>query len=133
MLKHLENHRTLIAILLILIILATFLFAPTFMQLTSMIILFVSIGMAVVLISQKHWRSYHEAECTREKMSRNLSLDLLGLLLTMGAAMYVGRLAGTYIGLHTGFWLGLIAGFVGGFLAARVVRSAWGRIIKVAN
>ena len=65
-------------------------------------------------------------------MKRNLILDLIGLLLTMGAAMYVGRLAGGYVGLHAGFWFGLLAGFLGGFLAVWAVRSAWGRVVALA-
>ena len=62
-------------------------------------------------------------------MIRNLVLDLLGLILTIGAAMYVGRLTGGYFGLRAGFWVGLIAGFLAGFFAAWVVRSVWGRFI----
>jgi len=133
MLKFLENHRTMIAVLFILILVAAFLFAPAFTQLTSLVMLLVSIGMAVALTSQKHWHSYQQAECTREKMSRNLSLDLLGLLLTMGTAIYAGRLAGDYFGNLAGLWIGLISAFAGGFLAAWAIRSAWGRFVKVAN
>ena len=64
----------------------------------------------------------------RKKMTRNLILDILGPLFTMGAAMYVGRLAGGYFGIRAGFWIGLLAGFLGGFLAAWMVRSVWGRL-----
>ncbi|MGD8405950.1 MAG: hypothetical protein PVJ21_20005 [Anaerolineales bacterium] len=87
--------------------------------------------MAIVLILRKHWGTYQQAECTREKMIRNLSFDILGFLLTMGTAMYVGRLAGGYVGLHNGFWIGLLAGFLGGFAAAWTVRAVWGRLTKV--
>ena len=61
-------------------------------------------------------------------MLRNTSLDLLGLALTMGAAIYFGRLAGGYFGLRSGIWVGLLAGFMGGFGAAWAVRSVWGRV-----
>jgi len=85
--------------------------------------------MAITFILQTHWKAYRQAECTREKMIRNLALNLLGLLFTLGAAMYIGRLAGGYFGIRAGFWIGLFAGFLGGFLAAWVVRSIWGRLV----
>ena len=132
MLKHVKFFRTLIAIVLTLALLATFLFLPVFMQLVSVLMLLVSIGMTISFTAQKHWQSYQQAECTREKMIRNLALDILGMFLTLGAAMYAGRLAGTYFGLRVGFWLGILAGFIGGFLAAWAVRSVWGRIVRVA-
>jgi hypothetical protein len=87
--------------------------------------------MAILISTQKHLQSYQRAECTREKMTRNMVIDLFGLLLTMGAAMYTGRLAGGYFGIRAGFWVGLLAGFVGGFLAAWLVRSAWGKLVSV--
>ena len=131
MLKYLEKHRTLIAIILLSILLATFLFAPAFKQLASMVMLVSSITMAVVLVSQKHWKTYQNAECTREKMIRNQVFDLLGLLLTMGAAILVGRFAGEYFGIRMGIWVGLLAGFAGGFLAAWGVRTVWGKLVRL--
>ena len=132
MLKYLEKYRTLIAIILISILLVTFLFLPAHMQVASIVMLLISIGMAMLMIIQKHQRAFQNAEYTREKMTRNLSLDLLGLLLTMGAAMYVGMLAGSYVGIRAGFWVGLLAGFVGGFVAAWVVRFVWGKVVALA-
>jgi hypothetical protein len=109
--------------------LASFFFWPSITSSISLILLTASLGMAIFLVIQKHWQTYKQAECTREKMIRNLSLDLLGFLLTLGAAMYAGRLAGTYVGLSTGLWFGLIAGFIGGFLSAWVVRFAWSKLV----
>ena len=85
--------------------------------------------MATIIIFQQHQRAYDNAECTRERMARNLSLDLLGLLFTMGVAMFIGRWAGSYVGLRAGFWVGLVAGFASGFLAAWGMRSVWGRLM----
>ena len=96
-----------------------------------MLVLLISITMAIALILRKHWKTYQQAECTREKMIRNLSLDILGFLLTMGTAMYIGRGAGEYFGVRSGLWIGLLASFLGGFVAAWAVRSVWGRLIGV--
>ena len=138
MLKFLEKRQTLIAIILAIIILATLLFWPEYINSISIVAVVTSIGLMIALVLQKHWQTYQNAECTQEKMLRNGTIDLLGLLLTIGAAILVGRFAGEYIGLHAGVWVGLasaslstgLAGFAGGFLAAWAVRSAWGRLSK---
>ena len=131
MLENLMKRRTLIAITLTLTLVISVLYFPTFAQIVSMLVLVLSVSMAIVLILRKHWGTYQQAECTREKMIRNLAFDIFGFLLTMGAAMYMGGLAGGYVGLHAGFWIGLLAGFLGGFVAAWAVRSVWGRLIGV--
>jgi hypothetical protein len=128
MLKFIKKIQTLIVIIFTLALLIMMFFLPAIAQIASIVILLISISMAFVFTFQKHWSLYQQAESTREKMTRNLILDLLGLLFTMGAAMYVGRLAGGYFGFRAGFWVGLLAGFVGGFLAAWLVRSAWGKL-----
>ena len=129
--ENLKKPHTLIAISLTLSLVIAVLYFPILAQTVSMLVLLISIGMAMALILRKHWATYQQAECTREKMIHNLAFDLLGFLLTMGAAMYVGRLAGGYFGLHNGFWFGLLAGFLGGFVAAWAVRSMWGRLVRV--
>lgn len=121
-----------ISILLLSALIASVIFRLNITPSISLTLLTISFGMAIFFIIQKHWKSYQQAECTNEKMIRNLALDIIGLLLTMGVAMYVGRLAGVYFGLRSGFWFGLIAGFLGGFGAAWAVRSAWGRLVALA-
>jgi hypothetical protein len=125
------RYRFLISIVFICIALATLLFRPEFSRLLSNIILLISIGMAVAFMARNHWQAYMQAEFTLEKMRRNLSLELLGLLLTMAAATCAGGMAGQWAGMRAGLWAGLGAGFVSGFLAARLVRSAWGRLVPV--
>lgn len=118
-----------IPLLLLLALLASMFFWPSITGWISIAMLAISIGMAIYVNGQKHWQTYQQAECTREKMVRNLTLDILGFLLTMGAAMYAGGMAGGYLGLRAGLWIGLLAGFAGGFLAAWVVRSSWGKLV----
>lgn len=132
MLKNYGKYQIFVAITLVSIFLATILFLPSFAQLASVIMVLISIGIAVTLIFQKNWLTYQQAECTREKMIRNLAFDLLGLFLTMGAALYAGGLAGGYVGLRAGFWFGLAAAFLAGFAAAWAVRSVWGRWAALA-
>lgn len=112
-------------------LLASMFFWPHLTPWLSLALLLVGLGMPIFFAVQKHWQKFNQAECTREKMVRNLGFDLLGLLLTMGVAMYAGRLAGGYLGLHAGFWIGLLAGFLGGFLGAWMARSVWGKLVSV--
>ena len=120
-----------IPLFLLVALLASMFFWPNITSWISIILLVISIGTALYLIVLKHRQSYQQAECTREKMVRNLGIDLLGLLLTMVTAMYCGQLAGGYFSLRAGFWFGLLAGFLGGFAAAWLVRSAWGKLVPL--
>ena len=131
MLTTIQKHAPIISILLLIALLATLFFYPAASRVLSTIVIVFGIGTAIILTVQKHWQTYQNTEYTREKMIRNLALDLLGLALTMGAAMYAGRLAGGYFGIRAGLWAGLFAGFAGGFAAAWAVRSVWGRVSGV--
>ena len=119
MLKPLQKHAPTISILLLVALLAALFFYPAASRVLSTIVIVFGIGTAITFSVQRHWQTYQQAEYTREKMIRNLALNLLSLLLTMGAAMYAGR------------WAGLVAGFAGGFAAGFAVRSVWGRVSGV--
>ena len=130
MFKYLKKQQTIFLFLISgLLLIAGFLYWPTNLKLINLFVFLLSTGTATIFIYRKHQEAYHQAESTREKMIRNVALDLLGFLLTMGAAMYAGRIAGQYFGLQAGIWAGLLAGFAVGFLAAWAVRSAWGRLV----
>ena len=128
MLKQLEKHRILVSIIITVVALSSLIFWPMYSRIISKAIFVVSISMAVAFLVRNHWQAYLQAECTREKMTRNISLDLIGLLLTMAAAIFAGGQAGGWAGLRGGLWAGLGAGFLAGFLAAWVVRSLWGKV-----
>ena len=117
MLKFIKKIQTLIVIIFTLTLLIIMFFLPAFVQIASIVVLSISISMAFMFTFQKHWNSYQQAECTREKMTRSLIFDITGLLFTMGAAIYAGRLTGGDFGIRAGFWIGLLAGFLGGFLS----------------
>ena len=131
MLKHFEKHRLLISILLTTVTLATLYLWPAYSRPISSGILLMSMGMAVAFIAQKHRQAYDQAECTREKMKRNMSLDIVGLLSSVAVAIFAGGLAGQWAGMRAGLCAGLVAGFLVGFLAAWVVRSIWGWLVPV--
>jgi hypothetical protein len=131
MLKHLEKYRILISIIITAVTLSFLIFWPMYSRTVSQVVFLTSISMAIAFLARKHWQAYVQAECTREKMIRNMSLDLIGLLLTMAAAIYAGGQAGGWAGLRLGLWAGLAVGFATGFLAAWVVRSLWGKVAVI--
>ena len=133
MLSFFEKHPILIALIIITVLLSVFFFSPAYIQQMSVVVLIISISLTLIFTVRRHLHSYQNAECTREKMIRNILRDLLGLVFTMGAAMYVGRSAGNYFGLKNGFWAGLAAGFAGGFTAAWCVQILWRRLFAVVR
>ena len=128
MLKHLEKHRIFVSIIITVVTLSSLIFWPMYSRIISKVIFLTSISMAIAFLVRNHWQAYLQAECTREKMMRNMSLDLIGLLFTMAAAIYAGGQAGGWAGLRLGLWAGLAVGFLAGFIAAWVVRSLWGKV-----
>ena len=128
MLKHLEKHRILVSIIITAVTLSSLIFWPVYSRIISKVIFLTSISMAIAFLVRNHWQAYLQAECTREKMTRNISLDLIGLAVTMAAAIYAGGQAGGWAGMRIGLWAGLAAGFFAGFLAAWAMRSLWGRV-----
>ena len=94
------------------------------------------IGMAIAFTARENWEQKESNELTKSEFTRNTFLDLLGIALTMSAAMWLGRLLGGYagqavgskIGQAWGMIAGIAAGMVGGFAAAFVVGRVWGGI-----
>ena len=129
MIELLEKKRILIGFVLVLIVFATIITSPVFLRIISITLVLLSISMAILFIFRKHREHHQQAGCSRDKMIRYLTFDLLGLLFTLVAAIFGGRFAGGFIGLHAGFWFGLLAGFAGGFMAAWGIRAVWGRLV----
>jgi hypothetical protein len=94
----------------------------------SLILLFSSLGMALFFAVQKQAGPYQQGQINGLRFTRNVLLDILGLLLTIAAASYLGGLAGTRLGTSFGIWAGLIAGIASAFLAAWLVRKLWAKV-----
>lgn len=110
---------------------SAWLYLPALTSALSLMVIIFSLATTIFIITKNHLKNYLQAECTREKMARNLSLDLIGLLLSMAAAIFAGGQAGQWAGIQAGLWASLAAGFLVGFLAAWVARSLWGRLIAL--
>jgi hypothetical protein len=132
MLKTLKKSWPFISIVLLIALVVSVFTYPSASGWLSVILLVSSLGMAVFFITQKHLPPYKQGQLTRVKFTRNILLDILGLLLTIGAASYLGGMAGVWAS-NYGLWTGFAVGMVIGFAGALGVRSAWGRMVKVVQ
>ncbi len=144
MLKTLQKHAPTISILLLVALLVALLFYPDSSRTLSMGILIFSIGTAIIFIIHRNWQKHNpstgtgqeHSENTLSEFLRNTFLDLIGLALTMGAAIWLGRLAGGYAGLAVGsragqLWgmlAGILVGMGAGFIGAWSVGRVWGMV-----
>ena len=92
-----------------------------------MILLLSNLGMVFFLLHQKHIQPYKQGQITRIKLTRSILFDVLGLLLTIGAASYLGFMAVRWASTY-GIWIGLLVGMAVGFSAAWLVRETWVRV-----
>jgi hypothetical protein len=135
MLRLLQKHTIVISILLLITLFITLFLYPNSSSTFSILILIISIGAAIIFTVHRNWEAKQSNELTNTQFTCNTFLDLLGLALTMGVAIWLGRWAGGYagqaVGIKIGLGRGMIAGiFVGmgaGFAGALVVGRVWGR------
>ncbi|MBT3338820.1 MAG: hypothetical protein HN855_03270 [Anaerolineae bacterium] len=133
-----HNHKiiNIISIVLLLTLLLTVFFYPTSSRILSTIVLVFGIELAIIFTVHRNWESKKSNKLTNIQFTRNTFLDLLGLALTMGAAIWLGRLAGDYagqaVGVEAGQTWGMIAGIVAGmgagFAGALIAGRVWGRV-----
>lgn len=133
MVNALGKYWPLISIALFLVLLAGLFFWPTQARPISQGILALSILLAVAFTSLKHWEAYQAGRLNRTQLARGLSLELLGLFLTMAVAMLAGSLASNWVAARLGPWPGLLAALLAaglaGFLSALGLRRLWGILI----
>jgi len=130
MLEKLQKHAPTISILLLVALLTALFFYPPSSRVLSSIIIVFGIGTAIIFTVYGNWEKHKQGELTRPEFFRNTIIDLLGLALTMGAAMWLGRLAGSYAGISWDIIAGIIAGMAVGFLVAFLVQKVWGKVAE---
>ncbi|NOY98517.1 MAG: hypothetical protein GXP40_04830 [Chloroflexi bacterium] len=124
-----------ILLLFVIIMLIAQIFMPIIAQQLSLSILLIVTTIAIGQLVRQHLIAYRQGQLTREKVAHSLLFDLLGLLLTMSAAVWLGGLAGQYAAqrVRTGFTAiiaSLLAALVVGFIAAWLVQRTWGMLAK---
>ena len=136
MLKPLQKHAPTISILLLVALIIALFFSPPSARLLSTVIIIFGIGVAILFTIHANWvlrqvqEPHKEGGLTNAEFLRNSIIDLLGLALVMGAAVWLGRLTGTYVGLAWGNLLGVVAAMAVGFIAAFLVGKVWGKVAE---
>ena len=121
-----------ISIALLAALILSFIFYPNVSGWLSAIVLFFSLGMALFFIAQKHLSQYKQGHNTRVQFVRNILLDILGFLLIIGAASYLGKSAGMYTSAY-GIWIGMAVGMMVGFAGSMGARKLWAKMVTSRN
>ena len=130
MLNSLQTHAPTLSLLLLLALIIALLFSPPSARLLSTIIIIFGIGTAILFTVHKNWEKHQNSEITRPEFMRNTVIDLLGLALVMGTAIWFGRLTGFYAGGLWGNVLGIVVAMVVGAAVAFVVNKVWGKVAE---
>ena len=123
MLKSFQKHAPTISVLLLGALVVALFFSPPSARLLSIFLVVFGIGTAILFTIHKNWvlrqgfgklnltaqEPHKEGGLTNAEFVRNTIIDLLGLALVMGSAVWLGKLTGTYVGLAWGNVLGIIA------------------------
>ena len=130
MFKNLQKHAPTISILLLLALIVALFFSPPSVRMISSIVIIFGIGTAIIFTVQNNWQEHIEGQITLTEFLRNTFIDLLGLTLVMGLAIFFGRLAGDYVGTNLGVFMGIIAGMAVAFGVAFGFRTLWGKVAE---
>ena len=130
MLTSLQRYAPIISILLLLALVVALFFSPPSARLLSTIIIVFGIGTAILFTIHKNWEKHQNSEITRPEFIRNTIIDLLGLALVMGAAVWFGRLTGFYVGWVLGNLAGIIVAMIAGAAIAFVVKKVWEKVAE---
>ncbi len=130
MLTSLQKYAPAISILLLAALVVALFFSPPSARLLSTIIIVFGIGTAILFTINNNWEKHKENELTRPEFIRNSIIDLLGLALVMGVAVWFGRLTGFYVGGVLGNLAGIIIAMIVGAAVAFVVKKVWGKIAE---
>ena len=136
MFKLSQKYAPIISILLLLALIAALFFSPPSARLLSPVIIVFGLGTAILFTVHTNWvlrqaqEPHNEDGLTNAEFVRNTIIDLLGLALVMGAAVWFGRLTGFYVGGALGNLAGIIVAMVVGAVVAFMVKKLWGEVAE---
>ena len=130
MLKKFQNNASAISVFLLIALIIALFVSPPSARLLSTIIIVLGISTAILFTVHTNWQKHKENKLTRPEFMRNTIIDLLGLALVMGAAVWFGRLTGYYVGRVLGNLAGIIVAMIVGAAVAFVVKKLWGKVVE---
>jgi len=137
MINNLEKSWPFIAFVLFIAILISLFLWPTITPFLVLILIIVGTGMAITFAVRRRVQAYRQGRIDRLALLRGISLDIVGILITIIAAVLLGGKAGEYIGQKTGKvveatrpGLGFIAGILAGLITGLGVGLGVGLIMR---
>jgi hypothetical protein len=135
---NLKKYFPTVSVILLLGLIASFLFWPEKSVLFAIAILILCLGMSLALIIQRIREANIQSNLTRTMVIRNIALETLGLLLVIFAASFAGYVIGRWAGSAVeqsqpgfGVYAGLIAGISSAFGIAWGMRMAWNKAARI--
>ena len=126
-----ERHWPKLALLLTLALFAGLLFAPVLAQGFAMPFIVLTLGMGVLLLALRHWRSHRAGKLSRLELVRNIFVETAALLLIFILARLVGERVASFVQVESGGWLlALLSALVVGAGAGLAVQKTWGKLVK---
>ncbi|MCG2783744.1 MAG: hypothetical protein L6461_01420 [Anaerolineae bacterium] len=127
----LERHWPKLALLLTVSLFAGLLFAPALAQGFAGPFIVLTLGMGILLLALRHWRSYRAGKLSRRELVRNIFVETTALLLTFILAHLVGERVAAFVQVESGWWLlALLSAIVVGAAAGLAVQKTWGKLVK---
>ncbi|MGB7538827.1 MAG: hypothetical protein WBM17_09825 [Anaerolineales bacterium] len=145
MIKSLEKYWPSISTVLLLSALVTLFLWPTIAKPIIWTVIILGIGVAVVLTVNRQYRKNLENRYGRAQMVKNIGIDAIGVILTIGCPIYLASLVASWIvpaivqavesskqgwGTPVGILSGLLVGAVVGFAVGLIVRAIWTKLMR---
>lgn len=142
----LEKYWPYLSILLLLTLLAVPFMWPASAGVMGMLAVALGVGALIVFSMHGHVKAYQAGRLDKAELAHNIAVDVPGLLLTMAVAAFAGRTAGQLAaeaavkvieanwpgwGVAAEILCGLLAGMLVGIAVGFVVKTIWGKLIKV--
>ncbi|MDX9993366.1 MAG: hypothetical protein RBS68_15090 [Anaerolineales bacterium] len=109
---------------------AGLLFAPALAQGFAAPFIVLTLGMGILLLALRHWRSYRAGKLSRLELARNVFVETACLLLVFVLARFVGGHVAGFVGEGYGWLLALPSALLVGAAAGLAVQKTLGRLSK---
>ena len=126
--------RLAIPLVTLLALMAAFSYYPSVAGTAALAVFLIGFSLSTVSTLRGQSRLFRDGRIDRRGFVRNSLVKITGLLLTLAASAFLGRLAIGYITTQLegtpGFILGMLAAMVTGLGIGLLVQSTWGRLVK---
>ena len=126
-----------LSIVLILVLFAMFFFVPGWAGVTTGVVFSLSVAMTIFSVVQKQKNLYREKPTSGIKLARNILFEIMGILIAMILAgflgWYIAQIATQQIGNDLiKFAVGITTGLLVGIGVGIIMQHIWGRFIKTS-